>query len=236
MRITFTLITFLFILPLSAQEELKREFFGDSISHYIKKYDRHARLAYEEEDYDRAKFLFDSLIDHCLKGKYFDRLLLPKLKKGVYDTNESKKPIFMLTYASWCVPSKGEIPALNRLADELGDKVDFVVLFWDTKKKVKKIAEDYSENIIITYIDERENRHPGIVSSLKHSLGLPTSFYLDADKRIVNISRGGEVMAVYKAEEEAFTMNYNSFLERLNELLITNQLSTKTTVTSKDKP
>ena len=34
----------------------------------------------------------------------------------------------LLTYESWCIPSEGEIPVLNKLAREYGDLMDFVVL------------------------------------------------------------------------------------------------------------
>ena len=84
------------------------------------------------------------------------------------------------------------------------------MLFWDSKKKVKKKASDYSNKITIVYVDETENTHDHIVETMKHSLGFPTSFFIDSDKTIIDVRRG--VLHPYnEAYEVSFEMNYDSF-------------------------
>ena len=48
-----------------------------------------------------------------------------------------KKPIFLVTYAAWCVPGKGEILALNKLAKEFHKEIEFVVIVWGKKQEVR---------------------------------------------------------------------------------------------------
>lgn len=115
-----------------------------------------------------------------------------------------------MTYASWCTPGKGEIPALNGIAKEYSKYIDFVVLFWDSKSKVRKASKEYSKNITILYVDETENTHDHIVETMKHSLGFPTSFFINKDKMIVDVRRG--VLHPYNEEYEiSFELNYNAF-------------------------
>ncbi|MGO3182103.1 MAG: hypothetical protein ACTIJ9_04650 [Aequorivita sp.] len=46
---------------------------------------------------------------------------------------------------------------------------------------------------------------------MKHSLGLPTSFFVDKNKRIVDVRRGA--LHPYNEEYEvSYELNYNSFL------------------------
>lgn len=86
----------------------------------------------------------------------------------------------LMTYSSWRVPTKGEIPALNELATKYKRKVDFVVLFWSQKNKVRKAAK---KNIHIIYVDELKNRDAHIIKMLKHSIGSPTIFVIGSDKK-----------------------------------------------------
>jgi thiol-disulfide isomerase/thioredoxin len=117
-----------------------------------------------------------------------------------------------MTYASWCAPGKGEIPALNDIAKQYYKEIDFVILFWDTKKKVRKASTYYNRKITILYIDEKENIHDHIIELMKHSVGFPTSFFIDEDKKIIDVRRG--VLHPYDEEfEVSFELNHNSFLK-----------------------
>ena len=116
-----------------------------------------------------------------------------------------------MTYASWCTPGVGEIPALNEIAEKYYKDIDFVVLFWDSKENVRKSTRDYSNRINIIYVDEKENTNDHIVEIMKHSLGFPTSFFIDETKRIVDVRRG--VLHPYNEKYEiSFELNYNCLL------------------------
>ena len=211
--IIFFCISFSFV-----QAQDNKTFFSEAISLNIKPYKKKVSKAYRNKDIERAEFLFDSLVDHCLKGSYIDNFSINCLGKNKNCFNDYEKPIFLLTYASWCVPSKGEIPALNELSSKYKDQIDFIVLFWDKKSEVRKVAREYDNSIDIVYVDELENRDAYIVKTMKHSLGFPTTFFIGSDKQIVDISR--TVILPYNSPyEKSYTLNYQSVSEGVSKIL-----------------
>ncbi len=198
-----------------SQDIEPRNLFSKVIGENIKSYRQNSQDAYLNGDFERAEFLFDSLINQVVNGSYLDNFKVKKLSGRKIELYDFEKPIFLMTYASWCTPGSGEIPALNDIAKKYHKEIDFLVLFWDTKEKVKKAAKKYHKNITILYIDEKENKHDHIVETLKHSLGFPTSFFIDENKRIVDVRRG--VLHPYNEEySNSFELNYNSFLNGIS--------------------
>ncbi len=194
-------------------------FLTEALSSHLPKYKEHADKAYHQQNIERADFLFDSLVDHCLKGSRLDNFKVKDLKKEPVNLVDFKKPIYLMTYASWVVPTEGEIPALNELAAKFGEQVDFVLLFWDQHETAKKLAEKYHKNIEILYVDELQNNSSYVIKNLKHSLGFPTTFLLDKDKRIIDIRR--QVSHPYGIEfQKSFNLNHDSFSEAISLLLI----------------
>lgn len=203
------LLVFLLIGPIVfSQDELqKKTFFTEALYYNLDEYNKKADLAYRLNDYDKAKELFENFTSTHLEGAYMDDFKFQNLKKKEVSLYNFNNPVFLITYASWCIPSKGEIPALNELAKEYKGKIDFVVLFWDEHKKVKELADKFSPNISVVYVDERQNNGAYVVKQLKHSLGLPTCFLLSEDKKIMDIRRS--VFPPLQTEEEtAFRENY----------------------------
>ena len=149
---------------------------------------------------------------------------LNKKQVALYDF---KKPVYLITYASWCITTKGEIPALNQLAQKYSDKIDFVILFWDSHKITKKVAKSYNKHITVLYVDELENKDAFVVSRLKHSLGLPTTFLMDGNKKILDIRRG--ISHTYeKGLQESIDMNFNSIYDGIaNHLLGEKKVNSK---------
>ena len=210
-----------------------RNLFSKVIGENIKAYRVDSQDAYIDNDFERAEFLFDSLINNVVNGSYLDNFKVRKLSGRKTELNDFKKPIFLMTYASWCTPGSGEIPALNDIAKKYHKEIDFIVLYWDSKDKVKKATKEYNKHITIVYVDETENKHDHIVEILKHSLGFPTSFFIDENKMIVDVRRG--VLHHYNEEYSiSFELNYNSFLSGIS--LLKNLNSNNTELSSKDKP
>lgn len=217
-----TLLLFLTIITLqtsSYSQEDNKVLFSHALSAHFPKYDQNARLAYHYRDFDRAEFLFDSLVQYGLKGSFMDNFLFTRLNNKPVNLYDLEKPVYLITYASWCITTKGEIPALNQLAEKYSDRIDFVILFWDSKKTTKKAAKAYNKHIKIVYVDELNNKDAFVVSRLKHSLGLPTTFLLDKNKQILDIRRG--VSHSYdKSLQESIDANYNSIFDGIaNHLL-----------------
>jgi hypothetical protein len=64
-----------------------------------------------------------------------------------------------------------------------------VVLFWGPRKSTRKIKQKLHPKITILFVNEKENDHSFIIRRMKHTLGLPTTFLLNDQKRILNVDR-----------------------------------------------
>ena len=165
-------------------------FFSDAIQRNIQLYKVNSNVAYEKKDLERARFLYDSLVDNCLKGTHFDNFLVNKSNGNPVYFESFTKPIYLKTISTWCEPNSSESAAFNDLANEFGDLIDFVVLYWDPLYKVAQIEDNYSKNVTVLYVDESDNYSSEIVNTLKHSLGLPTVFLMDQNRTILNVRKG----------------------------------------------
>lgn len=193
--------------------------FSEALALHLPKYKKHADKAYRTNNVERANFLFDSLVNYSLKGSRLDNFKVKDLRKKNVALDEFTKPVYLTTYASWIVPTEGEIPALNKLAEKYSDQVNFVLLFWDNQEVTKKLAKKYHKNIMVLYVDELQNSSPYVIKMMKHSLGFPTSFLLDKEKKIIDIRR--KVSHPYGIEfEKSYDLNYNSFSKAISLLLI----------------
>ena len=90
---------------------------------------------------------------------------------------------------------------------------------------MKKIAKKFNHNIQVSYAHETYKNDATIVANMKHSLGFPTSYFLDENLKVVNIKRGGAQPPNKTAYVKAYTMNYNTFREGLGSLLIEKNIS-----------
>ena len=177
-------------------------------------------MAFANKDTEKGQVLFDSLVSKYLIGTTFEDYTFKSFEKRKLRLSTIHKPIFILTYASWCIPSKGEIPALNKLAQKYAREVQFVILFWDKKSSVKKIARKFNHNVNVCYAHESYKNDANIVANLKHTLGFPTSYFLDENLKVINIKRGGAQPDNKSTYVKAYTLNYNSFREGLSSLLL----------------
>lgn len=224
-------LNILFVVPGIAQEQVP---FSEALSKHLPKYSEKADKAYRYEKVERAEFLFDSLVNHCLKGTRLDNFRAINLKQKEVRIDEFKKPLYLLTSASWVVSAKGEIPALNKLAEEYADQIDFVLLFWDDHKTAKDLSRKYSKNIKVLYVDESLNKNPGIIKVMKHSFGFPTSFLIDKNKLIIDIRR--KVSHPYNLEfERSFELNFDSFSNAISLLLVKDSSQYSANLLSEDE-
>ncbi len=198
--------------------------FPEALKIHLRKYNIQSDDAYNNRDLERGQILFDSLVTHHLVGTQFADYTLKKINKKKIKLSSFKKPLFILTYATWCIPSEGEIPALNRLAQKFSDEVQFIVLFWDKKHLVQKVAREFDQHITVCYANESYKNDAVIVAHLKHTLGLPTSFFLNENLQVVNIRRGGAQPDSNSSYDKAFSMNYSIFRNGLSSLLINRNL------------
>jgi thiol-disulfide isomerase/thioredoxin len=211
------LLFLFFILSISAQAQdlVPGNLLSQTIGNNIKEYRENSKRAFINNDFERANLLFDSLINYVVNGSTLDNFKMRKISGRTLEFHDFKKPVFLMTYASWCTPGIGEIPALNEIANQYHKEIDFVVLYWDTKKKVRKIAREYSNKIKVVYVDELDYTNNTIIETLKHTLGFPTSLFIDVNKKILDVRRG----ALHHYNEKyavSFELNYTSFLNGIS--------------------
>lgn len=208
-----------------AQEERQIPF-SVAISAHIVKYNQKIDLAYKDKDLERAEFLFDSLVTNHLSGTYMDNFSVYPLKGDPILLRDYEKPIFLITYASWCVPGIGEIPALNDLADRFHDQIDFVVLFWDNKEKLKEKVKEYNNNIHLVHIDEKTNQDSYIINKLKHALGFPMMYFMDGNKKILDIRK---IVTHHSSEtlSNSYNIHFNSLSKGVSLLIADLDLNTE---------
>lgn len=212
------LLFFLLILTTAAQGQSNKIFFSESLDVYLPKYIADAEEAILNKQQDKVKVLFEAFVDNSLKGTYMNDFKAKNLNKNVKNFSDFEKPVVLLTYSAWCIPSKGELPALNDLAKQYGKDIDIVVLFWDNYKTVRKATRDFHRNINVLYVDEAENTNTHIIRNLKHSLGLPLVFTLNTKKEIINIQRR-VANRMGDSLEEAFKENHTLLKDNITQLL-----------------
>ena len=75
---------------------------------------------------------------------------------------------------------------------------------------MRKAARDYNNKFTIVYVDELENSQDHIVATIKHSLGFPTTFFINENKGILDIRRG--VQHPYHEDfNDSYNLHYNAF-------------------------
>lgn len=184
-------------------------FFSDAIEENIQLYKINSQVANEKQDIERSNFLYDSLVNNCLKGTHFDNFLVTKANGNLTYFDNFEKPIYLKTISTWCEPNDSEAAAFNDVADEFNDLIDFVVLYWDPKYKIDQVSDKYNKNVTVIYVDETDNYSSGIVTSLKHSLGLPTILLMDQERTVIDIKRGAT--PVYTAAPSEGLQKYGTF-------------------------
>ncbi len=205
-------------------------FFSDAIARNITLYRVNSQVATEKKDIERTTFLYDSLVNNVLKGTHFDNFVVNDFNsaKPIY-LETFKKPIYLKTTSNWCEPNDSEIQALNDIAKEFGDVIDFIVLYWDTRATLEAAKKPYTKNINVLYVDELENYNSTIIHTIKHSLGIPSIFLMDNQRNIIGINKG--VSPVFTSQptsdylgfgkynppssKEHFINSYNVYFEAL---------------------
>jgi thiol-disulfide isomerase/thioredoxin len=199
----------------TSQSQVKVSSFTDAIKSNIKKYNAQTDKEFEKGDVEKGNALFDSLVQNHLVGTHFEDYTLKSVNSRKVKLSSINKPVFIITYASWCIMNKGEIPAINKLARKYEDDIQFIVVFWDKKSDAKKMAHQFSNQIKVCYANESYRNDESVVATLKHSLGFPTSFFLNEELEVVDIKRGGVPIPPRTAFKKAFDMNFAVFDERM---------------------
>lgn len=199
----------------------------------IREYNHKAEVAFLNHDLERVESLFDSIVEKVVVGSYIDNFNVTRYRRKKTKLHDFNKPIFLITYSDWYPFAPGEIAALNQIAAIYAKQVDFLVLFFEPYGKVQKYSKKFSRKINLLYADEKTNKYSGIIKSMKHSFGVPTVFYIDENKKFVDVGR----MPAHHFQEEfepSFNSKYSFFLEGVKQLIRTSD-NTSSILTEKEK-
>ncbi len=216
-----TLLVFLFTaLSCSVFGQQKSIFFSEEIKKHIYKYNHHSNKAYETGDVERGQFLFDSLVQNYLIGTRINNYTLKCANGKKIKLHKVKRPILLITYSSWCVLNKAEIPALNKIAKKHEKDFQLIVLFWDTKKNIKKLANRFTSEIRVCYANEHYANDEDLVSNLKHYLGFPTSYFMNENLELLDIQKGNPQVAYKTPFKKALEYDMAFFHKRITNFLL----------------
>lgn len=204
-------ILFFFFCSFSNYAQDSIVYFSDAVKRNIKPYRLATFAANDKKNFEEGKRLFDSLVQYKLNGTRFDDFTIKGYKSKKVILNKIKKTILLVTYASWCVRNKGDAPALNELANKYANDLQIVIVFWDKRKNLKKIVNQFNSKIKVCYANEAYRNDVKIVSSLKHTLGLPAAFMIDENKKVINIDRIKNQNKIKISKDAAFAFSYSLF-------------------------
>jgi peroxiredoxin len=120
------------------------------------------------------------------KGEQAPASSYVKLGGGLGSLADYKgRPVVLNLFGSWCVPCRKEMPDLQRVHEELGDKVAFVGLAVnDSERDAKAFVQRYGATYDI-------GRDPGgKISSALGVINMPSTFLIGADGRIKSAKAG----------------------------------------------
>lgn len=195
---------------------------------YIKKYRADAQKYWDKKDSKNALKYNDS-IKSIILNSYIEDYQFKTVNKTIYNTSKRKKPLFLQVTASWCAPCKFEVPALNKIVKKYSDKVDFVLLFWDTQSELEKLVPDYNKDIILIPSQEKQLEPTTIdISGFRHIMGFPSNYLITSNNQIINFSQGAVIPTNYTdqngkkieiTKEEADKLNYERLEKEIKELI-----------------
>lgn len=156
-------------------------------------FQRKSTLDFDKNDYDFSNKHFRSLVDSKLKGSTFDNFKVSSFNRKIDFIHQLQEPMYLMSYSSWCVPSNGELEALEAIIEEHADWVDFVLILWDNKKNALKFSRQFHHKTRVLYVDELYNSETKKIEILKHKLGVPVSFTIAKNKTVINIRKNTQI-------------------------------------------
>ncbi|WP_455170003.1 hypothetical protein [Aegicerativicinus sediminis] len=192
MRITLLITILLLNLQLFAQNSEMQ--FDKALDLHLPKYIKNSNAAIENYEYEKAEMLFDSLFQKHLRGSLIPNLTLNRVKGDPINTDDLGIPFIIITRTPWMLENEDEVALINDIALKYSQQIAIIVLYWSDEKVVKKASKAFSKDVILTYVDERDNKNNLLVKTFKHSFGAPTCFFVDQTKHLMHINKKFSLM------------------------------------------
>lgn len=175
------------------KKEIDSILFSESLAINHSEFERKSSLNFYRGNRKASERFFDSLVEQKLEGSILDNFKVHGLNQKINFIYEFEKPMYLMSYASWCVPSNGELEALQILVEEHSDWMNFVLILWDKKEDAAKFARQFPNKIKVLYVNELDNTGARTIKIIKHKLGVPVSLTVSSNKIILNIRQNTQV-------------------------------------------
>ncbi|WP_432220962.1 TlpA family protein disulfide reductase [Flavobacterium sp. TMP13] len=196
--------------------------FSRALQLNIRPYIKASNKAFRDQNFTEGVRLFDSLVNYKLVGTQFDDFTVKNLSSKKITLSKIGKPVFIITYASWCIINKGDIPALNKIVEEQHGDLEVLVFFWGTRADLQKTSRFFHKKIQICYTDTSENENYELVTRLKNTLGFPTSYFIDSNQKVLSINRISNPFMGNITLEQATEQSYKNFISMINTVRLKN--------------
>ena len=118
--------------------------------------------------------------------------------------NYRGKVIFLNFWATWCMPCVAELPSINKLYSQFKEEeIAFLLISNEALEKVKNYHERKEYDVPFHIQDSTSN-----IPQMYHSPGIPTTFIINKEGRIIKASSGAEDW-----DDEAFVETLKEILK-----------------------
>jgi len=93
------------------------------------------------------------------------------------------KPVFFNQWATWCPPCVAELPTIQKLYDDYGSKVSFVIATREAPAKVKQFIKDNGYTFPVYIVHSR-------VPQIFQSQSIPASYIISPDDKLILRKKG----------------------------------------------
>lgn len=141
-----------------------------------------------------STFKVDSKIYDLAVGMTMPNVKVDTNKGSTFELNKTSKPVLINFWATWCPPCRMEMPGLQSLYEEYGDRIDFVMInLGETKETIQDFLV---ENELYTFpIGYDETNSYGDMFSI---MAIPTTYIVGKDKVIKNYVIGAREERQFK--------------------------------------
>ena len=110
--------------------------------------------------------------------------------------------LFINFWATWCPPCRAEMPSVQRLYDEYGDKISFIMITGEDSEPVRRYMQNNNYSFPVYF----------------QKSGLPASFDVSAIPHTYVINRKGEILMSKTGAAKWDSSDFKEYLDKLMDI------------------